>query len=84
MTNEAVVRHFLEQALRKHGEKAADTRSPLPPCALVDFYNIILDILLLAMTDDELSTLLWPSPEPTHLAQTPPSTWNNVDARQVF
>lgn len=83
LANGAVVGHFLEPALRKHGERAADGRSPLPPCALIDLYNSILDVLLLAINDDDLSTLSWPPPELTHLAQIPPPTWNNMDARQA-
>lgn len=61
--NEVVVQHVLELVLLKDGERASAGRSQLPPCALV-----ALDIVLLAITDNDLSTLLW----------------NNMDARQAL
>lgn len=41
MANETVVRHCLDLTQRTQGERAADSRLPLPPCALVYPYNII-------------------------------------------
>lgn len=83
LTNDAVVRHFLEPALRRQEERATDGRAPLPPDAVIDLYNSVLDTLVCAVDDDTLATLSWPPPEVAHLTQVPPPSWNSTDAKRA-
>ncbi|MPC20397.1 Germinal-center associated nuclear protein [Portunus trituberculatus] len=83
LANDAVLRHFLEPALRRHEERATDGKTPLPPTALIDLYNSVLDTLVHAVADNTLATLSWPPPELAHLTQVPPPSWNGTDARRA-
>ncbi|XP_042236026.1 germinal-center associated nuclear protein-like [Homarus americanus] len=78
-----IAEKFVEPALRKHNERKADGKSPIPPSVLIDLYNSVIDYLIKTVKNEDLKNLEWPPPELNHLGQIPPVTWNNTDAKHV-